>query len=132
MYRNNECRKKSHRKKSHGKKVTDLGRKKSHRKKSHKNENFFFFYFMLEMDIIIFIITIIIENVFVWVDVLRPDYQFSAMPGWSYCFLSTKPVIWELIRGLFKYTTCIHYSISVPSHFPLASWSTIAPPCPIY
>ena len=36
------------------------------------------------MNIIIFIITNIIENIFVWVDVLRPDYQFSAMPGWSY------------------------------------------------
>ena len=56
-----ECRKKSHRKKSHGKKVTVLGRKKSHRKKSHKNEIFFLlnmlYFFMLEMDIIIFIIT---------------------------------------------------------------------------
>ena len=72
-----ECRKKVT-----GKKVTDLDRKKSHRKKSHKNKTFFF-YFMLEMDIIIFIITNIIENIFVWVDVLCPVYQFSAMPGWS-------------------------------------------------
>ena len=70
-----ECRKKSHRKKSHGKKVTDLGRKKVTGKKVTKIKTFFF-YFMLEMDIIIFIITNIIENIFVWVDVLRPDCHF--------------------------------------------------------
>ena len=72
-------------KKSHGKKVTDLGRKKVTGKKVTKKKKKIIkkIYFMLEMDIIIFIITNVIENIFVWVDVLRPDYQFSAMPGWS-------------------------------------------------
>ena len=74
-------------KKVTGKKVTEkksqiwVGKKVTG-KKVTKIKNFFF-YFMLEMDIIIFIITNIIENIFVWVDVLRPDYQFSSMPGWS-------------------------------------------------
>ena len=36
---------------------------------------------MLKMDTIIFIIANIIENIFVWIDVLRLDYQFAAMPG---------------------------------------------------
>ena len=77
-----ECRKKSHRKKSHGKKSQIWVGKKVTGKKVTKIKTFFF-YFMLEMDIIIFIITYIIENIFVWIDVLCPDYQFSAMPGWS-------------------------------------------------
>ena len=57
---------------------TDLGRKNSHRKKSHKKESrCFFFYLMLEIGILYSI------KYFVWVDVLRPDKQFSVMPGRS-------------------------------------------------
>ena len=74
-------------KKVTGKKVTEkksqiwVGKKVTGKKVTKIKT--FFFYFMLEMDIIIFIITNIIENIFVWVDVLRPDNQFSAVPGWS-------------------------------------------------
>ena len=35
------------------------------------------------MDFGIFIITNSIKNIFAWVEVLRPDDQFSVMPGWS-------------------------------------------------
>ena len=74
-------------KKVTGKKVTEkksqiwVGKKVTGKKVT--KIKIFFFYFMFEMDIIIFIITNIIEDIFVWVDVLHPDYQFSAMPGWS-------------------------------------------------
>ena len=42
------------------------------------------------------------------------------MPGWSLCFLSTKPVLWELSRGYFKCRTCfdIMYIAAIGFHPP--------------
>ena len=76
-------------KKVTGKKVTKksqiwVGKKVTGKKVTKIKSSFF--YFMLEMDIITFIVTNIIENIFVWVDVLRPDYQFSATRDGAYVY----------------------------------------------
>ena len=78
---NAECRKKSHRKKSHGKKSQFWVGKKVTGKKVTNIKSFFLLY--VRMDFVIFIITNSIKNIFAWVEVLRPDDQFSVMPGWS-------------------------------------------------
>ena len=63
--------KKSQEKKSRKKSQIWVG--KMSQENSHKHK-IFFSTLLLEMDIIIFIITNIIQTIFVWVDVLHPDY----------------------------------------------------------
>ena len=76
-------------KKVTGKKVTEkksqfwVGKKVTGKKvtKMIFFSTFYLYFFMLYMDTIIFIITNIIKNIYVWGDVLRPNYKFSVMPG---------------------------------------------------
>ena len=117
-------------KKVTGKKVTEkksqiwVGKKVT----GKKVPNIFFFCFMLE----IFIIINSNKTIFVWVDVLRPDYQFSVMPDGANASRVLNQFSWSLFEACSNAQHALYCSIRFPSPFAPAPCSTTAPPCPIY
>ena len=92
------------------------------------------------MDIVIFIIANIIKIFLFGLMFFDLIINFQSCRGWSLCFLSTKPVPWELSRGVFKCRKCIDMLVycsnrshppflklhSLPSHH-CAPYTVVAP-----